>query len=81
MNDRGQSRQAQWAALRPLKLTRRCTLKSSPGRGPRACLPAWLWKEPTLRQDLDDNATLYGKKPENREIMTKASEVPGQPHV
>jgi len=25
----------------------------------------------TLRQDLDDNATLYGKKLENREIVTK----------
>ena len=25
----------------------------------------------TLRQDLDDNATLYGKKRENREIVTK----------
>jgi lipid-binding SYLF domain-containing protein len=25
----------------------------------------------TLRQDLDDNATLDGKKPENREIVTK----------
>jgi SH3 domain-containing YSC84-like protein 1 len=24
----------------------------------------------TLRQDLDDNATLYGKKPENRDIVT-----------
>ena len=29
------------------------------GRGPRDCLPGSLWKEP-LRQDLDDNATLYG---------------------
>jgi lipid-binding SYLF domain-containing protein len=25
----------------------------------------------TLRQDVDDNATLYGKKLENREIVTK----------
>ena len=25
----------------------------------------------TLRQDLDDNATLYGKKLENRDIVTK----------
>jgi len=26
-----------------------------------------------LRQDLDDNATLYGKKLENREIVTYAA--------
>jgi lipid-binding SYLF domain-containing protein len=25
----------------------------------------------TLRQDLDDNATLYGQRLENREIVTK----------
>jgi lipid-binding SYLF domain-containing protein len=30
----------------------------------------------TLRQDLDDNATLYGKKLENREIVTKGVHVP-----
>src|SRR6202140_5470933 len=30
----------------------------------------------TLRQDLDDNATLYGKKLENREIVTKSVHVP-----
>jgi SH3 domain-containing YSC84-like protein 1 len=30
----------------------------------------------TLRQDLDDNATLYGKKLENREIVTTAVPVP-----
>ena len=30
----------------------------------------------TLRQDLDDNATLYGKKLENREIVTKGVQVP-----
>jgi SH3 domain-containing YSC84-like protein 1 len=30
----------------------------------------------TLRQDLDDNATLYGKKLENREIVTKGVRVP-----
>ena len=30
----------------------------------------------TLRQDLDDNATLYGKKLENREIVTKGVPVP-----
>lgn len=30
----------------------------------------------TLRQDLDDNATLYGKKLENREIVTKGVAVP-----
>jgi lipid-binding SYLF domain-containing protein len=27
----------------------------------------------TLRQDLDDNATLYGKKLENREIVTSGN--------
>jgi SH3 domain-containing YSC84-like protein 1 len=31
----------------------------------------------TLRQDLDDNATLYGKKLENREVVTKGVRVPG----
>ena len=30
----------------------------------------------TLRQDLDDNATLYGKKLENREIVTKGVGAP-----
>jgi lipid-binding SYLF domain-containing protein len=30
----------------------------------------------TLRQDLDDNATLYGKKLENRDIVTKGVPVP-----
>ena len=30
----------------------------------------------TLRQDLDDNATLYGKKLENREIVTTGVRVP-----
>jgi lipid-binding SYLF domain-containing protein len=30
----------------------------------------------TLRQDLDDNATLYGKKLENREIVTKGVRPP-----
>jgi SH3 domain-containing YSC84-like protein 1 len=32
-------------------------------------------KGPTLRQDLDDNATLYGKKLENREIVTSAATI------
>ena len=30
----------------------------------------------TLRQDLDDNATIYGKKLENREIVTKGVRAP-----
>ena len=30
----------------------------------------------TLRQDLDDNAMLYGKKLENREIVTKGVHIP-----
>jgi SH3 domain-containing YSC84-like protein 1 len=30
----------------------------------------------TLRQDLDDNATIYGKKLENRDIVTKSRRVP-----
>ncbi|MFN0171880.1 MAG: lipid-binding SYLF domain-containing protein [Bryobacteraceae bacterium] len=30
----------------------------------------------TLRQDLDDNATLYGKKLENRQIVTKGVRAP-----
>jgi lipid-binding SYLF domain-containing protein len=30
----------------------------------------------TLRQDLDDNGTLYGKKLENREIVTKGVRAP-----
>jgi lipid-binding SYLF domain-containing protein len=30
----------------------------------------------TLRQDLDDNATLYGKKLENRQIVTTAVRTP-----
>src|SRR6185369_2630823 len=30
----------------------------------------------TLRQDLDDNAALYGKKLENREIVTKGVRAP-----
>ncbi|HXJ45004.1 MAG TPA: lipid-binding SYLF domain-containing protein [Bryobacteraceae bacterium] len=30
----------------------------------------------TLRQDLDDNATLYGKKLENREIVTAGTRAP-----
>jgi SH3 domain-containing YSC84-like protein 1 len=30
----------------------------------------------TLRQDLDDNATLYGKKLENRNIVTKGVRPP-----
>jgi lipid-binding SYLF domain-containing protein len=29
-----------------------------------------------LRPDLDDNATLYGKKLENREIVTKGVRTP-----
>jgi len=31
---------------------------------------------PLLRQDLDDNATLYGRKLENREIVTKGIRPP-----
>jgi lipid-binding SYLF domain-containing protein len=30
----------------------------------------------TLRQDLDDNAVLYGKKLENREIVTQGTKPP-----
>ena len=30
----------------------------------------------TLRQDLDDNATLYGKKLENRDIVTSGRSAP-----
>ena len=30
----------------------------------------------TLRQDLDDNATLYGKRLENRQIVTTPVRVP-----
>jgi lipid-binding SYLF domain-containing protein len=30
----------------------------------------------TLRQDLDDNATLYGKRLENRDIVTKGVPAP-----
>jgi lipid-binding SYLF domain-containing protein len=30
----------------------------------------------TLRQDLDDNATLYGKKLKNRDIVTKGVRTP-----
>ena len=30
----------------------------------------------TLRQDLDDNATLYGKKLENRDIVTNGRAAP-----
>lgn len=30
----------------------------------------------TLRQDLDDNGTLYGKKLENRDIVTKGVRTP-----
>lgn len=30
----------------------------------------------TLRQDLDDNATLYGEKLENRDIVTKGVQAP-----
>jgi lipid-binding SYLF domain-containing protein len=30
----------------------------------------------TLRQDLDDNATLYGKPLENRDIVTKGVRAP-----
>jgi lipid-binding SYLF domain-containing protein len=30
----------------------------------------------TLREDLDDNATLYGKKLENRTIVTKGVRAP-----
>ena len=30
----------------------------------------------TLRQDLDDNTTLYGRKLENRDIVTKKRRVP-----
>jgi lipid-binding SYLF domain-containing protein len=30
----------------------------------------------TLRQDLDDNATLYGKKLENRDIVTNGMRAP-----
>jgi lipid-binding SYLF domain-containing protein len=30
----------------------------------------------TLRQDLDDNATLYGKKLENRDIVTTGRRAP-----
>ena len=33
-------------------------------------------KGATLRQDLDDNATLYGKKLENRDIVTKGVRAP-----
>ena len=33
----------------------------------------------TLRQDLDDNATLYGKKLENRDIVTKGYARPRRP--
>jgi lipid-binding SYLF domain-containing protein len=32
----------------------------------------------TLRQDLDDNATIYGKKLENRTIVTKTRRVPAE---
>jgi signal transduction histidine kinase len=38
-------------------------------RTPLNAVVGWLSR--TLRQDLDDNATLYGKKLENRDIVTK----------
>jgi len=31
---------------------------------------------PLLRQDLDDNASIYGKKLENRDIVMKTRRVP-----
>ena len=39
-------------------------------------MPALLWKGATLRQDLDDNNTLYGKKLENRAIVTNGVRAP-----
>ena len=42
----------------------------------RACLRESRSKGATLRQDLDDNATLYGKKLENRDIVTKGVRAP-----
>jgi SH3 domain-containing YSC84-like protein 1 len=39
-------------------------------------LRAYALEGPPLREDLDDNATLYGKKLENREIVTKGARPP-----
>jgi len=33
----------------------------------------------TLRQDLDDNANLYGKRLENRDIVTRKRRMPRRP--
>ena len=37
---------APWDARRQLKPMPKCTPRFFRGRGPRACLPVWLWKEP-----------------------------------
>ena len=60
-------------ARRRRRQTRRCTLTSCRGRGLFAGVAL---EGATLRQDLDDNAEMYGKRLENRAIVTKGVHVP-----
>ena len=69
-------RPVRWDARRPLKPTRRCTRRFFPGRGRKGLFAGLALEGATLRQDLDDNATLYGKKLENRQIVTTAVRPP-----
>ena len=54
----------------------KCTRTSCRGRGRKGCLRASRRRGGTLREDLDDNATLYGKKLANSEIVTKGVRPP-----
>ena len=65
-------------ARRRRKRMRQCARRSCRGHERKGGLPASPWKvsAATLRQDLDDHATLYGKRLEGRDIVTKGVRPP-----
>jgi lipid-binding SYLF domain-containing protein len=69
-------RRARWDARRRRKATPKCTPIFFPGRDRKELFAEISLQGATLRQDLDDNATLYGKKLENRDIVTKGVRAP-----
>jgi lipid-binding SYLF domain-containing protein len=54
----------------------KCALRFSRGRDSRDCFAGLALEGATLRQDLDDNVTLYGKRFENRQIVTARGRTP-----
>ena len=70
------SRRVRWAARRQPKLTLQMHAEILSWSRSQGLFAGLALEGATLRQDLSDNATLYGKKLENREIVTSGMRAP-----